>query len=66
MTLDDWLLLIHILAAATSLGGGMMLTLLASRARRTAEGGRMIAQMEWFGGCPCGVQALTREPNGLI
>ncbi len=49
MSFDDWLLLVHIIAVAAWLGGGIMLSLLASRANKVGQGRNMIDQMEWVG-----------------
>ena len=49
MNLDDWLLLIHIVAGAIWLGGGVILALLSSRAQREGTMFSFVQQMEWVG-----------------
>ena len=49
MRLDDWLLLIHIVAAGTWLGAGIVLFLLGRYARHTGSESKMIRVYEWMG-----------------
>lgn len=49
MQLDDWLLLIHVLAAAAWLGGGIVLFLLGRYAVQTGSESKIIQQYEWIG-----------------
>jgi uncharacterized membrane protein len=46
---DDWLLLIHVLAAAAWLGGGIVLFLLGRYAVQTDSESKVIEQYEWIG-----------------
>lgn len=49
MQLDDWLLLIHIVAAGTWLGAGMVLFLLGRYAGQTGSESKIIKIYEWVG-----------------
>ncbi len=49
MQLDDWLLLIHVVAAAVWLGGGIVLFLLGRYAVQTGIEPKIIQQYEWIG-----------------
>lgn len=49
MRLDDWLLLIHVVAAAAWLGGGIVLFLLGRYAVQTGTESKIIQQYEWIG-----------------
>jgi uncharacterized membrane protein len=49
MQLDDWLLLIHVVAAGTWLGAGMVLFLLGRYAGKTDSESRIIRIYEWVG-----------------
>ncbi len=62
MSIDRWLLYLHILAAGTWLGGGLLLVLLSVRARQVGKELDLIAQMEWVGsriGGPAVIVTLT-------
>jgi uncharacterized membrane protein len=62
MSIDRWLLFFHILAAGIWLGSGVMLVLLAVRARQIGKEPELIAQMEWAGsriGGPAVIVTLT-------
>lgn len=62
MTLGDWLLLIHILAAATWLGAAITLALLALQAGKSGQRSDFIRQMEWVGpriGAPASLTILA-------
>jgi len=47
--LDDWLLLVHIVAAGTWLGAGIVLFLLGRYAGRTGSESKIIRVYEWVG-----------------
>lgn len=49
MQLDEWLLLIHVVAAAAWLGGGIVLFLLGRYAVRAGSESKIIQQYEWIG-----------------
>lgn len=49
MSIDRALLFIHILGGGTWLGGGILIVLLAVRARQIGKEMAMIDQMEWVG-----------------
>jgi uncharacterized membrane protein len=49
MSIDRWLLYLHILAAGTWLGSGLLLVLLAVRAKQVGKELDLINQMEWVG-----------------
>ena len=46
---DDWLLLVHVVAAGTWLGAGIALTLLGRYARQTGSESKIIEIYEWIG-----------------
>lgn len=49
MRLDDWLLLIHVVAAGTWLGAGIVLFLLGRYAGQTGSESKIIRIYEWVG-----------------
>lgn len=49
MRFDDWLLLIHVVAASTWLGAGIVLFLLGRYANRTGSESKIIRIYEWVG-----------------
>ncbi len=64
MSFDDWLLLIHILAAAIWLGGALALYLLSRNAVQSGSESRMISQYEWVGPRTGGPMALVIVVTG--
>jgi len=65
MSLYNGLLFIHILAAGTWLGGGMMLVFLAVRARQVGREPELITQMEWVGSRIGGPAVLATLITGV-
>lgn len=65
MSLDRWLLYLHILAAATWMGSGVILVLLAVRARQVGEELGLISQMEWVGSRVGGPAVIITLGTGI-
>lgn len=64
MSFDDWLLLIHIVAAAIWLGGALVLYLLSRASVQSGEESRMIRQYEWVGPRTGGPMSLVIVATG--
>jgi uncharacterized membrane protein len=65
MTIDRWLLYLHILAVGTWLGSGLLLVLLAVRARQVGKELDLIAQMEWVGSRIGGPAVIVTLATGI-
>lgn len=65
MTLDEWLLLIHVLAAAIWLGGAVALALLAGHAGASGTRSAFVRQMEWVGPRAGGSASLVILATGV-
>lgn len=65
MSIDRWLLYLHILAAGTWLGSGVLLVLLAVRARQVGKELDLIAQMEWVGSRIGGPAVIVTLATGI-
>jgi len=65
MTLDKWLLYIHIISAGTWLGSGVMLSILSVRARQTGNEKGLIDQMEWAGARIGGPAVIATLATGV-
>lgn len=65
MSIDQWLLYLHILAAGTWLGSGLMLVLLAVRARQVGKEPALIGQMEWVGSRIGGPAVIATLATGV-
>jgi uncharacterized membrane protein len=65
MTLAQWLLYVHIIAAISWMGAGITLALLAIRARQVGEELKMIGQMEWIGSRIGGPSVIVMAGTGV-
>lgn len=65
MTLDRWLLYIHILGAVSWMGAGLTFMLLGLRARDATSKQQLIAQMEWLGARVGGLAVIVMAATGV-
>lgn len=65
MSLRDWLLFLHVAAAAVWLGGGVMVGTMALRARKTGRELPLLELMEWVGPRIGGPAQLTMIVTGV-